>query len=165
MKLSFWMVAKAVVETLFGIGYVLMPVPVVSMFGGTLNHGAATFVQLCGAVFLASAIILWRSRNELPSSPFVRSIVIATVVSNAIGLYATLSAVLSGAWNASGLDGCVLQPGFCIGFRLFPLHEAGQAPAACSRAPVFPTWSLFHLKARGGLDRRPARTRRYRRKR
>ncbi len=123
MKLSFWMVVKAAVETFFGIGYVLVPVPVVSMFGGSLSPGGATFVQLCGAVFLASAIILWRSRNESPSSPFIRSIVIATVVSNAIGLYATLSAVLSGAWNALGWIGVVFNLAFVLAFGYFLLKK------------------------------------------
>jgi hypothetical protein len=116
MKLSLWMGVKAVVETFFGLGFVLMPAVVVAMYGGPLSPAASTFVRLCGAMFLASAIILWRSRFEPPAGPIMRSIVLATVISNGIGVVATLWAVLSGAWNALGWSGVVFNVAFFVGF-------------------------------------------------
>lgn len=119
MKLSFWMITKAVVETFFGIGFVLVPAMVVSMYGGGLSLAARTFVQLGGAVFLASAIILWRSRHESPDNPILHSIIIATVFSNGIGLVVALMAVLSGGWNVLGWSGVVLNLAFFLGFGPF----------------------------------------------
>jgi uncharacterized RDD family membrane protein YckC len=130
MKLSFWMVAKAVVETCFGLGFVLAPGFVVSQFGGDLSPAAATFVRLAGTMFLASAITLWRSRKESPSSPFIRSIVLGAVLSNGIGLLATLSAVLSGAWNALGWIGVFFNASFALAFGYFLLSEASRPERA-----------------------------------
>ena len=116
MKLSFWMGVKAIVETFFGLGFVLVPAVVVAMFGGPLSPAAATFVRLGGAVFLAGAIILWRSRFEPPVGPIMRSIVLAAVISNGIGLFATLWAVLSGGWNVLGWSGVVFNLAFFVAF-------------------------------------------------
>ena len=62
MKLNIWMGAKAVVEVFFGIGFVLVPVSLMSLFGVSLNPGVAVIARLCGAVFIASSITLWQSR-------------------------------------------------------------------------------------------------------
>ena len=59
MKLNFWMATKAVVEAFFGIGFVLVPIPLMSMFGMSLSLGGALIARLCGAVFIASSITLW----------------------------------------------------------------------------------------------------------
>src|SRR5574340_1673727 len=102
MKLNFWMSAKAIVEAFFGIGLVLVPIPLMSMFGVNLNPGGALVARLCGAVFIASSIILWQARDESPNHKIIRAIVAATVLSNGIVFIATLLASLSCVWNAFG---------------------------------------------------------------
>lgn len=119
MKLNIWMGAKAVVEVLFGIGFVLVPVPLMSLFGVSLNPGVAVIARLCGAVFIASSITLWQSRNESPNHKVIRAMVVATVVSNGIGFIATLLASLSGAWNAFGWLPVVLNLAFMLAFAYF----------------------------------------------
>jgi len=119
MKLNIWMGAKAVVEVFFGIGFVLVPVSLMSLFGVSLNPGVAVIARLCGAVFIASSITLWQSRNESPNHKVIRAMVVATVVSNGIGFIATLLASLSGVWNAFGWFPVVLNLTFVSAFAYF----------------------------------------------
>ena len=119
MKLNIWMGAKAVIEVLFGIGFVLVPISLMSLFGVNLNPGAAVIARLCGAVFIASSITMWQSRNETPNHKVIRAMVVATVVSNGIGFIATLLACLSGVWNAVGWLPVVLNLAFVLAFAYF----------------------------------------------
>jgi len=119
MKLSYWMAAKAVVEIIFGIGFVLMPTTVASVFGMNLSPSGALMAQLFGAAFIFGSIVLWLARNAPSSEAAIRAIVTAVVVSNAIGFIVTLLATLSGVWNALGWLPVLLYLVFGLGFAYF----------------------------------------------
>lgn len=119
MKLSRWMAAKAVVEVVFGIGFVLMPVFVASTFGMGLSPAGALMAQLFGAAFIFGSIVLWLGRNAPSSEKALRAIVVAVVVSNAIGFVVTLLASLSGVWNALGWLPVGLYLVFGLAFAYF----------------------------------------------
>jgi hypothetical protein len=119
MKLSFWMAAKAVVEIIFGIGFVLMPTTVASVFGMDLSPSGALMAQLFGAAFIFGSIVLWLGRNAPISEAAVRGIVTAVVVSNTIGFVVTLLASLSGIWNALGWLPVLLYLVFGLAFAYF----------------------------------------------
>ena len=121
MKLSYWMVAKAVVELFFGIGFVLMPVTVGAVFGMNLNAGGALMAQLFGVAFIFGSIVLWLARNAPSSDAALRAIVLAVVVSNALGFVVTLLATLSGIWNALGWLPVGLYLVFGLGFASYLL--------------------------------------------
>jgi len=57
MKLSYWMAAKAVVEVVFGIGFVLMPETVGAVFGMNLSPSGALMARLFGTAFIFSTQI------------------------------------------------------------------------------------------------------------
>jgi hypothetical protein len=118
-KLNFWMGTKAVVEIFFGLGFVLVPIPLMAIFGVDLSSGGALVARLCGAVFIASSMILWQSRNESPTHPIIRAIVAATVVSNGIGFIATLLASINGVWNVFGWFPVVLNLVLLLVFSYF----------------------------------------------
>ncbi|HET6845678.1 MAG TPA: hypothetical protein VFH29_02530 [Anaerolineales bacterium] len=119
MKLNFWMIAKALVEAFFGIGFVLAPGLVGAMFGLRLDAGAAVIARLCGAVFISSSIVLLLARNESPHNPILRALVIGAAVSNGIGFIATLMASISGVWNALGWMPVALNLAFTLAFGYF----------------------------------------------
>jgi len=119
MKLKYWMAAKAVVEVIFGIGFVLMPATLGSLFGMNLDPSAALMAQLFGAAFIFGSIVLWLARNSPSSEAAVRAIIIAVVVSNTIGFIVTLLASLSGVWNALGWLPVALYLVFGLGFAYF----------------------------------------------
>jgi hypothetical protein len=119
MKLKYWMAAKAIVEVIFGIGFVLLPVALGSLFGMILDPGGALMAQLFGTAFIFGSIVLWLARNLTESDVAARAIIIAVVVSNTIGFIVTLIASLSGAWNALGWLPVALYLVFGLAFAYF----------------------------------------------
>lgn len=119
MKLSNWMAAKAIVEVIFGIGFVLIPGTIASLFGMTLDPAGALMAQLFGTAFIFGSIVLWLARNEPASDAAMGGIILAVVVSNAIGFLVTLFATLSGVWNMLGWLPVALFLVFGLGFATF----------------------------------------------
>ncbi len=119
MKLSNWMAAKAVVEVIFGIGFVLMPATLAPLFGMDLNAAGIVMAQLFGVVFIFGSIVLWMARNEPANDTAMRAIILGVVVSNAIGFLVTLFATLGGVWNALGWLPTALFAIFGLAFATF----------------------------------------------
>ena len=119
MKLNIWMTAKAVVCIVFGIGFVLAPQFLGSIYAMSLDSSGALMARLFGTAFIFEAIVLWLPRNAPSSDAGLRAIVMALAVSNANGFVVTLLATLSGVWNALGWLPVVLYLVFCLAFAYF----------------------------------------------
>jgi hypothetical protein len=119
MKLSFWMAAKSVIEIVFGICFVLLPIKLGSIFGMELSPGGALMGQLFGTAFIFGSIVLWLARNVSSSDVAARAIITAVVVSNLIGFIVTLMASINGVWNALGWLPVALFLVFGLGFAYF----------------------------------------------
>ncbi|MCU0522825.1 MAG: hypothetical protein MUF84_19315 [Anaerolineae bacterium] len=102
MRLKIWMAAKAIVEVVFGVGFVVMPKTVASLFGMSVDEPAMLMAQLFGSAFIFGSIVLWFCQNLDRDDVAMKAIIKAVVVSNAIGFVVTLMASLSGVWNALG---------------------------------------------------------------
>lgn len=100
MSLKLWMVLKAIVVVIFGIGFVVVPVWLGSIYGMTLDKQGALMAQLFGTAFIFEAIVLWLGKNF--PWPEAQKIVIGVTLSNAIGFVVSLIATLNGVWNALG---------------------------------------------------------------
>lgn len=119
MKLSQWMVTKAVVVAVFGIGFVLVPVFMGSIYGMKVDAVAALMARLFGAAFICEGIVLWFAKGGTIAEKPVRGLVIGVVVSNAIGFIVCLLATLSGVWNALGWLSVALYLVFGLAFAYF----------------------------------------------
>jgi hypothetical protein len=119
MKL--WMAAKAIVVLLFGLGFILAPGFLASIYGMKLDPAGTLMARLFGTAFILESIVLWFARNGAISEKPVRGVVIAVVVSNAIGVIVTLLATLAGVWNALGWlsVGLYLVFGLAFAYYLF----------------------------------------------
>jgi hypothetical protein len=133
MKLSYWMAAKAIVEVIFGIGFVLMPMSIAGMFGMNLTPGGALMAQLFGAAFIFGSIVLWLARNAPASDVALKAIVTAVVISNAIGFVVTLIASLAGVWNAMGWLPVALYLVFGLAFAYFLFMKPAAAKQAARK--------------------------------
>ncbi len=116
MRLSSWMTAKAIVVVIFGIGFVVIPEALGSIYGLTLDSAGALMARLFGTAFIFESVVLWLARNEHPSEPAVRAIMLGVMGSNAIGFVVTLVATLSGIWNMLGWLSVLLYLVFGLGF-------------------------------------------------
>jgi hypothetical protein len=119
MKLKFWMVAKAIVVAIFGVGFVLLPGILASIYGMTLDAAGTLMARLFGGGFIFEAIVLYLSRNTDRDDVANRAIVIGVVVSNIIGFIVCLLATLAGTWNALGWLSVALFLVFGLVFAYF----------------------------------------------
>jgi hypothetical protein len=119
MKLKYWMVAKAIVVAIFGIGFVLIPGILASIYGMTFDATGTLMARLFGGGFIFEAIVLYLSRNTDRDDVANRAIVIGVVVSNAIGFIVCLLATLAGTWNALGWLSVALFLVFGLAFAYF----------------------------------------------
>jgi hypothetical protein len=119
MKLNQWMGAKAVIVAVFGIGFVLVPVFMGSIYGMKVDAVAALMARLFGAAFICEAIVLWFAKGGAISDKPVKGLVTAIVVSNAIGFIVCLLATLAGVWNALGWLSVGLYLVFGLAFAYF----------------------------------------------
>jgi hypothetical protein len=119
MKLKYWMVAKAIVVAIFGIGFVLIPTVLASIYGMSLDAAGVLMARLFGGGFIFEAIVLWMARNTDRDDVACRGIIIGVVVSNIIGFIVCLLATLAGVWNALGWLSVALFLVFGLAFAYF----------------------------------------------
>jgi hypothetical protein len=53
-----------IVEALFGIGFLVVPGPMLGPFGVTLNAAATTFARLFGSALISFPFLLWFARES-----------------------------------------------------------------------------------------------------
>lgn len=116
MTVKNWMVAKAIVCIVFGIGFVLITGFLANLFGMEMGSGGIAMARLFGGAFIFEAVALWYGRNSSLSDAACRGIALAVVVSNTIGFIIALMATLSGVMNAFGWLPVVLYLVFALGF-------------------------------------------------
>jgi uncharacterized protein YacL len=119
MKLKYWMIAKAIVVLIFGVGFVLVPDLLAGVYGMAFDPVAALMARLFGGAFILEAIVLWYARNTDRDDAACRGIMLGVVVSNAIGFIVCLLATLAGTWNVLGWLSVALYLVFGTAFAYF----------------------------------------------
>jgi len=100
MKLSNFLVVKAVVSLAFGIGFALMPAVAMSLYGITLDPAGILMARFLGACFIGIGLICWLDRNADPQA--LQGITLALCIGDTIGFIVALLGQLSGLMNALG---------------------------------------------------------------
>ena len=118
MKLKNWMIAKAIVCVLFGVGFVLLPNTLMSLYALKLGDGGVMMAQLLGASFILLSMLLWLNRDAAGSAT-QRSFALAMLVGDLIGFAVSLMAQLSGAVGALGWLTVVIYLVMALGFGYF----------------------------------------------
>jgi hypothetical protein len=119
MKLKYWMITKAIVVLIFGVGFVLVPKMLAAIYGMAVDPVATLMARLFGGGFILEAIVLWYARNTDRDDAACRGIMLGVVVSNVIGFIVCLLATLAGTWNALGWLSVALYLVFGLGFAYF----------------------------------------------
>ncbi|MBE0591883.1 MAG: hypothetical protein IH616_05725 [Gemmatimonadales bacterium] len=128
MKLSALMIVNAIVAAVFGIGFVIAPGYVVSLYS---SEGGAMLDLMCklfGAALVGFAALSWLARNA-PDSEARRAIVLAFLVADLVGCVVALLAQLDGVVNALGWSTVAIYLLLAIGFGYFAF-AANQAPGS-----------------------------------
>ena len=117
MKLSNFLTLKAVVSTFFGTALILLPVPLMSIYGAALDSSGALMAQMAGASLLGIGLICWFNRNA--DSQVLSGVTLSLFIADGIGFIVVLMGMLSGQMNALGWTIVALYLLFTLGLGYF----------------------------------------------
>jgi len=119
MKLGLWFTINAVIAVLFGLGFILMPAQLLSLYAVELPVQGIFVAQLYGCALLGFGIITGMLRNATPSSGEVRAVLLGLLVSELLGFAFSLWYQLQGMANSLGWLTVVLYLVLGLGFAYF----------------------------------------------
>jgi len=122
MKLGTLLVITAVVALLFGLAFVLVAGPFMSLYGVSLSPGGLLIARLFGAALLGFAILTWFARNA-EQSEARKAIILSLFISDAIGFIVALIGQLSGVVNALGWSTVIVYLLLALGFGYFQFSD------------------------------------------
>ena len=118
MKLTTFLIINAIIAVVFGLGFVLFPGQVTSLYGPEASAPLEYVGQLFGAALLAFAALTWFARNA-PDSEARRAILLALFVGDSVGFVVALIGQLGGVMNALGWSTVAIYLLLAIGFYYF----------------------------------------------
>ena len=122
MKLSNLFLINAVVAILFGLGFILIPVTVLSWYGVALNEAGLFVASLYGSALITFGLISWLVRN-LASSDTLRAVILSFFIGDAIGFVLSLINQLQGVANSFGWSTVVIYLLLGLGFGYFYMKK------------------------------------------
>jgi len=118
MKLKTLLIIKAIVCLCLGVGILVAPKFIYSIFGATLAAGGIFAAREYGASLIGNLMLTWFARNS-DESQARWAIVLALCVYDAIGAVVTLIAILAGALNSLAWLVVALYLILALGFGYF----------------------------------------------
>jgi hypothetical protein len=118
MKLKSLFVFNAIATIIFGVGSVLAPQALVSLFGATLNPAGALMMQYGGAWLIGIGLLAWFVRNTADSEAR-QAIVLAFLICYSIAFIVALLAQLAAVLNALGWGTVALNLLLALGYGYF----------------------------------------------
>ena len=126
MKFSTLLIINAIVALVFGIGFLLVPAFVLTLYGVSPGPGVNIVGQFLGVEFIALGLLSWFARYEQDSSA-QQPIILAFLISDVIGLIISLIGTFTGVLNAFGWSAVVIYLFFSLGFAYFQFMKPGTA--------------------------------------
>ena len=117
MKLSNFLVVKAVISLAFGIAFALVPAAVMSLYGVTLDLGGALMARFFGACLIGIGLICWLDRSADRNA--LQGTTLALCIADTVGFIVALLGQLSGLTNALGWANVVIWLLLALGLGYF----------------------------------------------
>lgn len=118
MKLNTLFSINTVVAILFGIAFILIPAPLLSLYGVELNQAGLYIAQLLGTAFIGFGIVTWQARYASNSSA-LRAILLGIFLADILGFVITVFYQLRGIANSLGWSTAVIYLLLGLGFGYF----------------------------------------------
>lgn len=99
MKLSNLMIAAAVIALVFGLGFILAPAWMMSLYGLTLDAPGQWIGRYFGSALIGIAVASWQARNATKGEA-LRAIVLGYFVLSLTGLVVVILDRFMGSGNA-----------------------------------------------------------------
>jgi hypothetical protein len=115
MKLNTLLLVVALIGAVFGIAFVLVPGPLLSVYGVTTDKAGLLLAQLFGAALLGFAVLDWLAR-DVSDPDAQRAVVFANLTADGIGFVVALIGQLAGIANAVGWSTVAIYLAFALAF-------------------------------------------------
>ncbi len=126
MTLRNFLTVASIVAFVFGLGFVLVTMPLVALYSVTLNAGGVFVGQLFGAALLGFGVLNWFAR-PVTDSKAVQAVVLANLVADAVGFVLALLGQLTqvGGVNQLGWSTVVIYLLLALSFAYFQFVKPG----------------------------------------
>lgn len=101
MKIRSWIIFKAWVDMITGLGFLLFPTQGIIIWGAETDPTAIAFARFFGQVMFLLGLMLWMLRN-VHDARVHKAVASAVVVGDAVGFIITIRETLAGNINALG---------------------------------------------------------------
>jgi hypothetical protein len=118
MKLGTLLTINAIIAFVFGLGFVLIPEIVLSLYGVSLSDNGIFISRLLGAAFLGFAVVSWLVKNSTGSAE-LRAIVFALFISEVLGFFISLFYQIRSIVNPLGWTTVAIYLLLGVGFGYF----------------------------------------------
>ena len=115
MKLITLLTINAILATLHGLGFVLLPGVMLDFYGVASSPGALIMGQLFGCHLLALGVLSWTARQDADSRPNM-PVIWASLVSNPVGTVLVFWAIQKGSFGPMGWLGVAIYAGLGLGY-------------------------------------------------
>lgn len=131
MNLRSLLTINAILATLHGLGFVLLPSLMLAFYGVPSSPGAVVMGQLFGCHLLALGVLSWTAREGSETRPNM-PVIWASLVSNPVGTVLVFWAIQNGSFGPMGWLGMAIYAGLALGYgmALRGLKRSGGAAPA-----------------------------------
>ena len=126
MKFSTFLIINAIVALVFGIGFLLAPAFMVTTYGVSPGPAMNLVAQFYGVELVVVGLLSWFARN-VQDSLARRSIILAFLIGDGIGVIISLIGTLTGVLNAVGWSAVIVYLLLALGFAYFQFMKPGTA--------------------------------------
>ncbi len=129
MQIRKWMVLKAWVSMITGLGFLLVPVSALVILGTETDTVGLALARFFGATMFLVGLVLWMTRT-VHDAHFLRTLAGAVFVGDAVATIVAVRETLSGTINAVGWVVAALYLAFCLafGYSLLRISEPVTTP-------------------------------------
>jgi hypothetical protein len=125
MKISSFLMLKAIISLAFGISFAVIPAVVWPIYGVTLDPSGIMITRFLGACLLGIGLICWVTRNADFST--LKGIILSLCIADTIGFIIALSAQLSGIVNTLGWINVAIWLLLALGLGYFRFLKPGTS--------------------------------------
>jgi hypothetical protein len=123
MKLSNLLILNAVISLIFGIGLVVLPSTVLSLYGVTPGPAVNLASQLFGVELIHVGVFSWLARN-VSDKPAQGAIKVAALTSNVLGVIVAVMGTLAGVFSAMGWSAVAIYAILGLGYAYFQFAKS-----------------------------------------
>ena len=125
MKLGTLITIHSIFLFLFGLGFLLVPSWMLSVYGTSTNSTGLLTARVFGIGNIQLSIIMWISRNDVESK-ILKTLVLLLFLGNALAFMLALQAQISGVFNVLGWTNVALYLFFALGYGYFQFVLKGN---------------------------------------